>query len=364
MKSLIHKLGVVGIVVSFSLSIVSPALAETSAQANLQLGTPAIKGLFNSFNNTVRADLKAQEKKDKEKSKDEHKERSAQIKALEKAIRGGKTDVVASSSFHFALVEGKLVAISGTSLPAELTVEVARSFPGLPAAMITDSKRIAVMVNTDTNIVRRYWGKGSLDQLSVGDSLQIFGQVNDQNKLAALLVKDNSIWLTNHEGIISSIDSAAQTFVLSKAKNATSTTNIIVRVTGSTKLVNANKTAVTFADLKVNARVHVSGIFTADTRSTNALTVKMQTKIPAPADNPRTITRGTVSSVDSVGSMLVLKTAEGTYFLVTLLPNATITIPGVVSPSLANLKAVDHVAVTGKVNQRTNLIEATAMSVE
>jgi hypothetical protein len=363
MKSFIHKLGVVGVMASFSLSMVLPASAmelKSDVNANLKLGSPAIKGLFNSFNSNVRAELKAEEKKHKEESKDEQKERGAQIKALEKAAREGKAGVAASSSFRFALVEGKLLSISGTTLPAELTVEVARSFPGLPAAMISGTKTIAVIVDAKTNIVRRYWGKSPLSQLSVGDSVQIFGQINDQNKLQALLVKDNSIWSAEKEGVISSIDANAKTFVLSRATNASSTTNVTVKITEATKITGANKVVLTFADLAVNQRVHLNGILNADGKHITALTIKAQTPKPKP-EQPTT--RGTVSSVDTAGGMFVLKTSAGVYFLVTVGSTTTITIPGVVNPTLASFKAGDVVAVNGKVDQRTNVIAATAVNV-
>ncbi len=97
-----------------------------------------------------------------------------------------------------------LVRIDSTIVPTTIQVKIERT-PGLKANDVnnligTEGALVTVNVTENTKIVRKYFGRTTLAELSVGDSLMIVGRVNDDGTVDAKLIKDNSIWKTSLRG--------------------------------------------------------------------------------------------------------------------------------------------------------------------
>ncbi len=106
-----------------------------------------------------------------------------------------------------------LVRLDSTIVPTTIQVRMDKT-PGLRANDVnnligTEGALITVNITEDTKIVRKYFGRITLDEFSVGDKLRIVGRVNDDGTVDAKVVKDNSIWKTStqgHAGVVTAVD--------------------------------------------------------------------------------------------------------------------------------------------------------------
>jgi len=109
-----------------------------------------------------------------------------------------------------------LVRLDSTVTPTTVQVKIVKT----PTLRKNDANNlvgnegdlVTLNVKEDTRIVRKYFGRTSLAELSVGDSLMIVGRVNADKTVNAQLIKDNSIWktgLTGHAGVVTDINVAA-----------------------------------------------------------------------------------------------------------------------------------------------------------
>lgn len=68
---------------------------------------------------------------------------------------------------------------------------------------------LTINITEDTNMVRKYFGKTTLAEFAVDDSVKIVGRVNDDGTVDAKLLKNESIWKVNsmgHAGIVTEIN--------------------------------------------------------------------------------------------------------------------------------------------------------------
>ncbi|MFH1255074.1 MAG: hypothetical protein V1667_01220 [bacterium] len=115
---------------------------------------------------------------------------------------------------------GTLVRMDNVIAPATIQIKIEKT-PGLKANDVnniigSEGSLATINITENTQIVRKYFGKASLSELSIGDDLLIVGRVNDDGTVDAKLVKDNSIWKTStqgHAGIVAEI-SAAENYLM------------------------------------------------------------------------------------------------------------------------------------------------------
>ncbi len=106
-----------------------------------------------------------------------------------------------------------LTRMDSTVVPTTIQVKMEKT-PGLSEGDVnnligTEGTLITINVTEDTRIVRKYFGKTTLEELSIGDKLRIVGRVNDDGTVDAKLIKDNSIWKTNlhgHAGVATEVN--------------------------------------------------------------------------------------------------------------------------------------------------------------
>ena len=108
-----------------------------------------------------------------------------------------------------------LVRLDSTIVPTTIQVKIAKT-PGLRSGDVnnligTEGTLVTVNVTENTNIVRKYFGRTTLDEFSTGDRLHIVGRVNDDGTVDAKLIKNESIWKTStqgHAGTVTEVNAA------------------------------------------------------------------------------------------------------------------------------------------------------------
>ncbi len=122
-----------------------------------------------------------------------------------------------------------------------------------------DSKSYSVLTNSETQLRRRFWGKATLDEMQVGDSVNIIGVWTDDTKttIQARLVRDISIQkrFGIFVGVIKSM--SGNTFILEAVQRGPQT----VTVDSATKITNRNGQTIPQSDLTVGHRVRVRGMW-------------------------------------------------------------------------------------------------------
>ncbi|MBI5404970.1 MAG: hypothetical protein HY976_01960 [Candidatus Kerfeldbacteria bacterium] len=143
-------------------------------------------------------------------------------------------------------IDGTLVAISGTTLPAVLTVQ-------------SGVTTYTVNVTTSTELVRKYNAPSSLDEFAVADMVRVWGTFTGTT-IDATRVKDLSIQRKGAAqwGKIVSIDTSTNSFVFDT--NRKKTPNQTVTTSATTKIVLGHQLG-TFADLKVGMVVKVVSLW-------------------------------------------------------------------------------------------------------
>ena len=110
------------------------------------------------------------------------------------------------------------------------------------------------------NFVRHWWGQSNINEFSVGDIINAWGYLdeNDTSLVHAKTIRNVSIqWMYGvFNGIIASIDSVNNTFVLKTESRGSQT----IIVSSDTKIVKATSTA-SFGDLQVGMGVIVRGVW-------------------------------------------------------------------------------------------------------
>lgn len=163
---------------------------------------------------------------------------------------------------HAAIRNGKLTTIDGT----KLTIE-------------GDGKTYSVLTGTFTKCTtqfrRRYWGKSSLAEFTVGDMLSIAGRWQDNAKttIEACVVRDSSIQKMNGTFVGEIVSFTDTGFVMTTLSDKRA--NQTVTLSTTTKLVNRKMASLTKNDMKVGHRIRVKGLWN---RTDNTITEVTQVK--------------------------------------------------------------------------------------
>lgn len=170
-----------------------------------------------------------------------------------------------------AIGSGKLTAKNGMTLTVE-----------------KDGKSYTVVTDSNTQLRRRFWGKATLDEMQVGDTLNVIGLWADDAKttINAKLVRDASIEkrFGVFVGEVKSLTSSGWVMSTVSEKRPNQT----VTVTASTKLVNRKGGAIGQADVVVGHRVQVKGLWDrANNTVTEVTHVKDFTLPVKPSPTPK-----------------------------------------------------------------------------
>ncbi len=136
-------------------------------------------------------------------------------------------------------------------------------------------KEVTMIVDSNTKFVRKYWGKSSLEELTVGDKLDVRVKTNEDGTVTATLVKDDTLHWTwkVHNGAIENLDLTAKTFTLKQNNKKT----VTVKIDAKTKILVPpySSTSTTFADLQNGQIAHVRGIINNKTKVITASYIRV-----------------------------------------------------------------------------------------
>lgn len=207
-------------VVLVGLSVVAPAFALTA---------------------TGRAELKAEAREDR---------------AENLASRPGLLRDLANRIFGRAAVgSGILTKKSGDTIPTVLTVTG------------KNGKVYSVNISEKTQLRRRFWGKATLDEFQIGDTLNIIGQWKDdaQTTIDATLIRDASIQKRFGVFIGEVVKLVSNGWIMKTIQHGDQS----VTVGATTKFVNRKGQTIVQTDIKAGDRVRVRGLWD---RITNTVT--------------------------------------------------------------------------------------------
>ena len=164
------------------------------------------------------------------------------------------TMVVVKYKRHPVELKGTLVSVASTTAPTSLVLKIDKISPKKGKKWTgfypEVSKELTVAITAKTKIVRMYWGQSSLEELTVGDNLQVSAWTNEDGTLTATWVKDNSLnyTLKVKKGTIESIDIVNKTFVLKDNK-----ISITVKTSDKTKLYSVDEAIKLLKKIKFTA---------------------------------------------------------------------------------------------------------------
>lgn len=115
-----------------------------------------------------------------------------------------------------------------------------------------------VNVTDKTKLLKKFGGKSSLSEYSVGDEVVVFGKFTDDTKLIidAKTVRNNSIQKRKGAFFGKVTKKNTDNFVMETLERGTQTVYF-----GSAKFVERNEKQMTYADLKVGDRVRAKGVW-------------------------------------------------------------------------------------------------------
>ena len=210
------------IVLATFLTVISPAIALTP--------------LRNEIRKTIRETVKEEKKEGSN---------PAGIKEDVKEIRMGLLDKIKNfmkKNLKFeARVKGKITVVGSNNF-----------------SLNGDDGTFQVNINDKTKFLRKFGGKSSLGEYSVGDEVIVFGKFTDDTKLIidAKTVKNNSIQKRFGAFFGKITVKNIDNFIMETAERGTQTVYF-----GTAKIVNRKETNITLSDIKVGDRVRVKGVW-------------------------------------------------------------------------------------------------------
>lgn len=169
---------------------------------------------------------------------------------LRVATRPAVIKRVLEATGRAAILGGTLSAKSGTTL-----------------TVTKDGKTYTVNTDNTTQLRRRFWGKATLDEMQVGDSVNVHGKWSDEAKttIAAKLIRDVSIQkrFGVFFGTVQSLTSGGWVMTTVGRGNQT------VTVSSSTKFVDRAGRSITQNDIAVGHKVRAKGLWD---RANNTIT--------------------------------------------------------------------------------------------
>jgi len=114
--------------------------------------------------------------------------------------------------------QAELTDISGDDGDATLTLTLLEN-PHLQEGDVNnlvgvEGDTVTVVIDENTNFVRRFMGESDFEDLVVGDELHIVGRVNDDETITAWLIRNKNLWTVSplfHLGLVTDVDSDSVT---------------------------------------------------------------------------------------------------------------------------------------------------------
>lgn len=121
-----------------------------------------------------------------------------------------------------------------------------------------DGKVYTVNISDKTKLVRRFGGKSSLSEFSVGDEVNVIGKFTDENQttIEAVLIRNLSLQKRWGAFLGTVKEKGSDNFVMETVNHGSQT----VYFSGA-KLVNRRQESIVYGDIQVGHRVRVKGVW-------------------------------------------------------------------------------------------------------
>jgi hypothetical protein len=160
----------------------------------------------------------------------------------------------------------KMVGTRGVFSKVTLTAKTSDTAP-TTLTVTREGKTYTINVTTNTQIRRRFGGKGTLSDLQINDSLDIAGKWVDeaQTTVEAKVVRDESVQkrLAVFVGKVKSI--TGSTIVIESVARGNQT----VTVAATTKIVSRKETTLALTDIKEGHIIRVKGVWNNQLNTVN-----------------------------------------------------------------------------------------------
>jgi hypothetical protein len=144
---------------------------------------------------------------------------------------------------------------------------------GSTLTIVSNENTYTVLTDDKTQFRRLFWGKSSLEEISINDMVKVIGKWQNEEKtqIKAILVRNLSIQKRHGTffGVIKSV--GENSLIIQTAQRG----EITVKVTDTTKLVNRVMDEIVFSDLQVGHRIRVKGTWD---KANSTLTEVIQVK--------------------------------------------------------------------------------------
>lgn len=175
---------------------------------------------------------------------------AAQERSRQKLRRDVSLDIrrVAATVTGVRLAQATVTTVSGT------TITVSK-----------DNKTYTVNITGNTIFRRRFWGKSSLSEVSVGDFLNIYGRFTDsaQTIIQAQLIRNVSIE-KRFGAFFGNVTALGSSRLTVRTLNRG---DLTVSYTSDTKFVNQRGQVIKASDIKVGDKVRVHGMWARNLRT-------------------------------------------------------------------------------------------------
>ena len=153
-----------------------------------------------------------------------------------------------------------------------------------------DGKSFSINIDSNTKFERRFWGKTNLDEMKVGDTVNVVGTWSDeaQTTIIAKLIRDISIQkrFGVFIGEVKSLLSNGWVMTTISSKRADQT----VTVDSSTKFSNRKGETITQSEITVGQRVRVKGLWNSNDNTVTEVTEVKDFALPVWVSATATIT--------------------------------------------------------------------------
>lgn len=279
MKAILLVIFVINVLLIPSVAVYATDGDDDTADADISITVSPSNSRKDLHDNIkkMRDDMKAKEKAFRE---DMQKKRESFFDKLKDNV---KNTIEKKEPQFGAHITGKVTIIADTGFSVE-----------------QDSKTYNVLVSNDTNYRRRFWGKSSLDEYSVGDTVNVIGKWNNDAKteIKARLVRNLSIQ-KRAGAFIGEITSKSDTSFVLKTKNRGDQT---VLITGSVQFVDRNGAAISYSSIQVGNRVKVKGVWNNTSNQISEVTQVRDFSLPVKPSVTPTVTSTPTPTVTTTPS--------------------------------------------------------------
>lgn len=217
----------------------------------LSIATPAYA---TDFGVKARVEERMEDRQEKREERREERKEASKPGLLNRLFNRGNRAII---------VNGKVTSISGTTLSVE-----------------KDSKTYTVNTDSDTQFRRKFWGKSSLDEFSVGNMVNVIGHWTDDAHTTVLAKQVRNLSIQKRYGIFFGVvkSLSANGWVMSTVseKRADQT----VTVSSTTKFTNRKEETISQSDVKIGARVRVRGLWDSSANTVTEVSAVKDFSLP------------------------------------------------------------------------------------